>query len=69
VAIIGLARNPIDPRRLFDTEQDQTILREAESINAYLVAGPNVVVGKRTAPSPPLAEMSFGNKPVDGIDY
>ncbi len=66
VAIIGLAQNPAHPRRLFDSEHGQTTVREADSINAYLVAGPNIVVGKRSAPNPPLAEMSFGNKPVDG---
>jgi hypothetical protein len=46
---------------------DGAVRREAAYINAYLVAGNNVVVEKASKPiNKELAEMSFGNKPVDG---
>ncbi|MBD0417116.1 class I SAM-dependent DNA methyltransferase [Oryzicola mucosus] len=72
VAIIGLSRPPIAARRLFDEERDvrrgeaRMAVRDVENINAYLVAGANIVVEKRGRPFGDLAEMDFGNKPVDG---
>ena len=54
-------------RRLYSVGKDgETIRREAKSINVYLVAGPNVIVNKASTPSSGLADMSFGNKAVDG---
>jgi hypothetical protein len=41
-------------------------MREVANINAYLVAGANVIVEKRSKQLGELAEMDFGNKPVDG---
>ncbi len=45
---------------------DITLQKEVAHINAYLVAGANVVVEKAARPLSSQAEMSFGNKPVDG---
>lgn len=67
VAIIGISRQPCTPRRLYSEGDDgQTVLKEAANINAYLVAGADVVVEKASRPLTEIAEMSFGNKPVDG---
>ena len=67
VAIVGLSNHPGPIRRLFSTGRDgETVRREAASINAYLVAGPNVVVRAARKSLNGLAKMSYGNKPVDG---
>jgi len=67
VAIIGISAQPRSPRRLFSlNEEGETIERECEHINAYLVAADEVIVDKANRPLGEQADMSFGNKPVDG---
>ncbi|MCA3155133.1 MAG: class I SAM-dependent DNA methyltransferase [Burkholderiales bacterium] len=66
VAIVGIARQSGTVRRLFDEEKGRATVREPANINAYLVSGANVVVEKRAKPFGDLADMNFGNKPVDG---
>ena len=68
VAIVALSNHVGKNRPLYSpAEGDTTTVKEAEFINAYLVAGNNVVVEKSSKPlHKELAEMSFGNKPVDG---
>jgi hypothetical protein len=72
VAIVGLGKSPNTVRRLFYEEPGRggakpfTTVREVANINAYLVAGANVIADKRSQPFGELAEMDFGNKPVDG---
>lgn len=67
VAIIGISRQPPAERRLFAVDDSgQTVARAVPHINAYLVAGADVVVAKASQPLAGQAEMSFGNKPVDG---
>ncbi|TXI27899.1 MAG: hypothetical protein E6Q69_17290 [Aquipseudomonas alcaligenes] len=41
-------------------------MREVDFINAYLVAGANVVVEAETNPVSTISPMTNGNKPVDG---
>ena len=54
-------------RKLFSlNEEGKITAREAANINAYLVAAPNVIVRKIGKPVTHVADMSFGNKPVDG---
>lgn len=70
VVIVGLER--ITPReagkakQLYAIADGKTQVKHCDNINAYLVAGPNVMVEKRARPMGELAEMDFGNKPVDG---
>jgi hypothetical protein len=67
VVIVGISNQPRKVKYLFSTdEKNQTIAKEAENINAYLVAGANVIIEKSAKPLSDIAEMSFGNKPVDG---
>ncbi|PYE86939.1 class I SAM-dependent DNA methyltransferase [Phyllobacterium leguminum] len=67
VAIVGISSHAGSDRRLFSTTNDsKAIAVEANYINAYLVAGPNVIVDKCSKPIGELAPMDFGNKPVDG---
>ncbi|HQS64917.1 MAG TPA: hypothetical protein PKV65_16310, partial [Acidovorax defluvii] len=54
-------------RRLFSVSEDTSVsVKEAGYINAYLVAGKEVIVEKSAKPITSISEMSFGSKPVDG---
>jgi hypothetical protein len=67
VAIIGISNQPNVKRRLFSIDENgQGLEREADNINAYLVAGPNVVVEKSAAAISAIPEMTKGNQPTDG---
>ena len=67
VVIVGISKKPTQARRLFSVAEDgNTIARDVAHINAYLVAGPNIVVQKASPQEPSLSAMDFGNKPVDG---
>ncbi len=67
VVVVGISNRPAKTRRLFSmTEDGQSVVKEAEHINAYLVAGPEVIIEKSRQPAAGLPPMSFGNKPVDG---
>ena len=81
VAIIGISAHPGPVRRLYTHEiirhdgqrlfdgtvfRDGTVRREVDHINAYLTAGTDVIVTSTSRPLSGQAEMSFGNKPVDG---
>ncbi len=66
VAIVGLSNHPGPIRRLYSIGRDgETVRREAKSINAYLVAGPNVIVKKTSKPLNRLVDMVKGNQPTD----
>lgn len=67
VVIVGVSNHAGKNRRLFSmTDDGQTVLKEVDNINAYLVSGPNIVVDKLSKPATCVSEMSFGSKPVDG---
>lgn len=67
VIVVGISKNPKRERQLFSVSDEGTdIVKSVENINAYLTAGHNVMVTKASKPLCDLAEMSFGNKPVDG---
>jgi hypothetical protein len=67
VAIVAIANQSGKAKRLFSVAEDgAAIEKQTDFINAYLVAGADVVVEKAPRPLSQQAEMSFGNKPVDG---
>jgi len=67
VVIVGISAQPRTPRRLFSLdEHNKTVEKRCEQINAYLVAGENVIVQRTAQPLSDRGVMSFGNKPVDG---
>jgi hypothetical protein len=67
VVIVGIATQAGKARRLFSVADDGTALeKQVDFVNAYLVPGANVMVDKASRPLSKQAEMSFGNKPVDG---
>ncbi|MGV6818884.1 MAG: class I SAM-dependent DNA methyltransferase [Parvularcula sp.] len=67
VVIIGLTEKSAKPKRLYqENSKGQTIVREVNNINPYLVPAADVIVAKRSKPAGQLAHMAFGNMPVDG---
>lgn len=67
VAVVGIGTAPGKPRRLYEHQEDETVVaREGPSISPYLTLGPPVIVEKRTQALSALAPMEFGNKPSDG---
>jgi hypothetical protein len=67
VVIVGIASRVERSRKLFSTSEDASVsAKEAEHINAYLVAGKEVIVEKSAKPLTGISEMTFGSKPVDG---
>jgi hypothetical protein len=67
VAIVGLSDHAGKVRHLYSVaDQGSIAVKDVENINAFLVSGPNVVIEKSSKPLAHLAEMTFGNKPVDG---
>ena len=67
VAIIGISNQAGHARQLYSLDQERkTARKDVANINAYLAAGPNVIVNKVSKPFSALSDMTFGNKPVDG---
>ena len=67
VAIVAISNHAGQVRKLFTLADDGgSVVKEADNINAYLVAASNIVINKASKPLNGGAEMSFGNKPVDG---
>lgn len=67
VVIVGISDSPGSNRRVFsETPDGGSVVKSTDHINAYLVPGPNVIVGTRTTPISKIDEMTFGNMPNDG---
>ncbi len=67
VIIVGISNNVGNVKRLFSlAEDEETIEKKAENINAYLIEGQNVIVNKLAVPVDERATMLWGNKPADG---
>ncbi len=67
VVIVGTSNKPPQTRRLFSIAEDgTTISKNADHINAYLIAGLNVIVNPISKPKDGRALMEWGNKPTDG---
>ena len=67
VAIVGMANQPSPKKRIFTTSDDgNSVVKEAEQINAYLVAGENVCIDKQQAAIGGVSIMDRGNGPTDG---
>ena len=66
VVIVGVSNHPDKVRRLYSLNGNgDAALREAENINAYLVAAQNVIVEKSGKSYGGLAIMDYGSKPTD----
>jgi len=71
VAIVGLSNHAGPVRKLFSVGEDKgsAVLKEAENINAYLVAGANSSVEQIRNPITGVSRMLFGNMPRDGGNF
>lgn len=67
VVIVGISNHPNKTRQLFTIADDgNSLVKEVEHINAYLVSGYNVIVEKAMKPLTVVNAMDFGNKADDG---
>lgn len=67
VAIVGISRDLRPMCRLFSVGlSGETVVRDAVNINAYLVAGPEIIVRPQSRPKDDRGLMEWGNKPTDG---
>jgi hypothetical protein len=69
VVIVGFSKQRNKSCKLFSVGSDGAdIVKQVDFINAYLVAGPNVIVDKSTNPLADLAVMDFGNHPYYAME-
>jgi len=67
VVIVGISNSAGKTRTLYSvSEGGDSIVKETENINAYLAAGPNIIVYPLSRRNDELAKMEWGNKPTDG---
>jgi len=67
VVIVGIAQQSTKIKYLFSLdEQNKTISQEAKNINAYLVAGENIIIESKSKSENECFLMEWGNKPTDG---
>jgi hypothetical protein len=67
VVIVGISNHARKNRRLFSIADDEnSVVKEAENINAYLVVGPRLEIAKLSLPISCQGQMARGNMPTDG---
>lgn len=67
VVIIGISSEPMTPRLLYSVGADgEMVSKSCSNINAYLIAGADVVVEAVSKHISGLPEMARGNSPTDG---
>ena len=67
VAIVAITNQHGMTKRLFSlTDEGTTIEKQTDFINAYLVAGIDVIVSPASKPKDGRGLMEWGNKPTDG---
>jgi hypothetical protein len=67
VVIVGISNHAGTRRLLVSLADDGTsIIKDTDNINAYLIAGPNVIVHPFSKSLSNLPEMARGNSPTDG---
>lgn len=70
VVIVGTTNHPNPIRRLFSISEDGGVaVKASDYINAYLVAGPNIVVKKIGRTPEDRGKMLRGNMPTDGGNF
>lgn len=67
VAVVGFGSSGGNVKQLFSADRDGSVsMREVDNINAYLVAGPNVIAEGRSSSVSNLPRMVLGNQPYEG---
>ena len=66
VIVVGISKNIKGSRKIFSGVNDEgTIVKSVNNINAYLVAGNNTVVAQRSSPLSEVGKMDFGSMAND----
>ena len=65
VVIVGISNVVPDSRLLYSESGEGLSVRSVRNINAYLIAGRNILVFAKQMPDIQLTRMSFGNMPYD----
>lgn len=67
VAIVGIGLEIPAIRKLYSiADNGEPVVQRVSNINAYLIAGPNIVVHARNAPLAGRHQIDAGGKPVEG---
>jgi len=70
VAIIAIGKPQNTDRMIYSVAKDgETIVKSGNNINAYLVHGPSLIVGKISRSPDDRALMVWGNKPTDDGNF
>jgi restriction-modification enzyme MmeI-like protein len=70
VAIVGISNQAGAVRKLFSlNEVGETVMKEADNINAYLVTAPDIIVVPQSKAKDGRGLMEWGNKPTDGGNF
>ena len=70
VIIVGISNIPPRMRKLYATSKsDNVTTTETDSINAYLIAAPPIIVKPISRPSDERPKMEWGNKPTDDGNF
>ncbi|WP_029058485.1 class I SAM-dependent DNA methyltransferase [Stappia stellulata] len=67
VVIVGISNHANATRRLYSlSDCGETVLKEADNLNGYLVAAPNILLQKSSKPINGVTPMDRGDSAVDG---
>lgn len=67
VAIVGFGRSNGEKRQIYSQDKSgKTSMRDVDNINAYLIAGKDIIVEKSSTPMSGQPRMSLGNQPYEG---
>lgn len=70
VAIVGISNQKKNSATLFSLDdEEKTVAKQTENINAYLVPGPNLIIEKTNTSPSDRALMVWGNKPTDDGNF
>jgi hypothetical protein len=70
VAIVGISNHKTNDAIIYSLDDDErTIAKQVSNINAYLVFGPNLIIGKTNQNPSDRALMVWGNKPTDDGNF
>ncbi len=67
VAIVGISNHAGKVRQLFSIDENsETVVKEADNISAYLIAGANITLHKSSSPITSVNPMDRGDSAIDG---
>jgi hypothetical protein len=68
VVIVGISNNAPKVRQLFSIgDSGETVVKDVDNINAYLISGSNIELRKAQIPINGVASMDRGDSAIDGV--